>query len=274
MNPLNYHSSCHNTHIGAYVITCNKTRHRLPILIDNLQGSSLEPVLVTNFDEDYLPIHIYKPSLWNKHYSKISSILVANLVAMRGTEAEIPQVIRDGPPRTLKSSELSLSAKILWSFYHSIANSFKYTLIMEDDISIDRNSDIPSKKLGINLDKIITASVNMNSDFCDIGSLPFFSQDWIARHPFSGSTLSNNLYSTKVMLTRSTCCFLISNRLLEFIFSNTRIEYALPIDFHLQYLLSLADGLKPSFFKGMWCNTGLFVNSSLNAPKDKRMSSL
>ena len=45
------------------------------------------------------------------------------------------------------------------------------------------------------------------------------------------------------------------------------------IDFHLQYLLSLADDLKPSFLK-VWCNTGLFVNSSLNASKDKRNSSL
>ena len=103
MNPLNYHSSRHNSYIGAYIITCNKTRHRLPVLIDNLQGSSLDPVLVTNFDEEYLPLHIYKPTLWNIHYPQISSILVANLVAMRGTEAEIPQVIRDGPPRILKS---------------------------------------------------------------------------------------------------------------------------------------------------------------------------
>ena len=79
--------------VGAYIITCKKTEHRVPKLLENLEGCTVKTNIVKKFDTDRLPDHLYEPLDWQNNYLNIEHIIHANLIALGYSQKKICDII-------------------------------------------------------------------------------------------------------------------------------------------------------------------------------------
>lgn len=256
----------------TYIITCSQTKDRLQKLLPSLKLLVGDKEIVDSFDITGLPLSLYSPYTWTESIQDIMHILTENLRALSCSDENIREFEHYSlMPRTLKKSERSLSAKILWSINRFLISGRDYCVIMEDDLSLTKEYSTSNISLGYILNKILIEAQEMKADFADLGSLPIFDDNFIDRHIFSASNRSSLFIQTKFPMTRSTCCFVLSSRLAASIMSQELI-HSMPIDYHLQLLFLRCIKENLDEIRSFWLRPGIFENGSMSIKSDVKTS--
>lgn len=252
--------------VSAFVITCAKTQQRLPSLLSELEGLHADLTVVRRFDVPQLPIHIFNNNLWREHFLEIKNIHFENLKALGFSGSRINQfIVSESRGRILSMPEMSLSAKITFALNSFLAQGAEYVIVIEDDLAID-SAICFEKKVASELNKVINFARSESADLIDIGSLPTFDMNFIRNHHYVSAHSHGSYSRTSRLMTRSTCCFLMSRHLVSVVLKNKHIQ-SLPIDFHLQYLYERARLEGARSFNGFWLTNGVFLNGSMAQKK-------
>lgn len=253
--------------LGIFVITCKQTKHRLNELKKTI--SSLDNYgeihIVEKLDADCITNKIYSKDNWSSDFSEIENVLRENLEGLKIYEKQISGILTaERSCRDLKESEISLASKIFYGLNRSLISNYAYTLILEDDFRYDPEYNPQGRRIQLT-DIYIEAEKN-RIDFIDIGSLPALNRLVPEYRWNAGKNLDDLCIKTKLPKTRSTCGFLISRRLLEFIMQ-LKMHHSLPIDYELQRRFCLCDTRYSSYWlkSKIFCNASMIANNSIRS---------
>lgn len=250
---------------SVYVITCAKTQQRLPAILAELKGVNANLEIIRRFDIPQFPSHIFDSHLWNEHFVEIDSVQSENLRALGFSDSQIINSIAgDIRRRSLSPAEMSLSAKIVFALNAFLAQGADYAILVEDDLT--RDPAKPSFSIAHELNKVIEFARSEKADLIDIGSLPIFDIKHAQNHRFVSANSHGAFSRTSRLMTRSTCCFLVSRDLVSAILKYKYIQ-SLPIDLHLQYLYELVRVEDVKSFNGFWLTSGVLLNGSMAEKK-------
>lgn len=223
--------------VPAYLIHYTKLASRLTPVLDSLAQLNVHPQVVTCWDSDVLPSHTYIPNreLWSDRVAAIKHCLFANANGGYNVRS-VSELYRLSNiafstvgwmrPRTLNGGEVSVLLKHYYALSCAANGSHPYTLILEDDILLSKRSPEYFKAA-------LDTFMENKGEYLDLAG-----GSGLTPSLLKTSGKINNIVSVRPASTRCNAAYVISKELARAIV-NRFFPLILPIDWHLQYYLTL-----------------------------------
>jgi len=229
-------------YLPTYLIHYTKLSSRLVSSLSSLKHLGLYPNVVSLWDAEDIPLgsYAYDYSLWEYRVGAIKHCLLANAIGgyhklntheLYKASSYAQSTMAWMMPRELTKGEISVLLKHYYALTCAATNSHQYTLICEDDILLSDNSpDLFGKSM--------QTFISLRGDYLDLaGGSGLKPSHLVVERQYL------NISQIKPASTRCNAAYVVSKDLACFIVKRF-LPLVLPIDWHLQYLLTLYSPLK------------------------------
>jgi GR25 family glycosyltransferase involved in LPS biosynthesis len=198
-------------------------------MADVFRRLEIDFTTISQFDRDDISLKVDDSSRWDQHVADIQHILVANTLAGHHSSYEdalsAAECINERPlwmaARALRPGEISVLLKHYQAHLLIATGNSDYGLIFEDDIVLRDGSEYLFRQ---HIDEF----VRLRGNYLDIAGGAGLVVDRVRDHCYISS-----IYPAR---TRTNACYCISKSAASQFVTNF-MPLALPIDWHLQYLM-------------------------------------